>query len=180
MDPLLFLTKHRREIHESLNYLWKIAAELREAFSREYRTSEITPAFNSYILLNGKWSKRKYPLPSFRFSIGEVSVNLGFVSAVIGVYSRSLNEEFLEAIIEYTDIEIYGGRNFLHTFYEGSMKVSPKDLLRDILKSGEETVQLEVKIDHAQRFRLLKEVKNLHELMYRNGIKAVQALHSPA
>ncbi len=179
MDPLEFLSKYKKEIHESLNHLWEMALELREVFNQEYQVSKLTPAFNNYILVNGKWLEQKYPIPSFRFSIGEVSVNLEFISAVIGIYSNTLNEKFLETIVKYADIEVYGGRNFLHTFYESSMKIDPKDLLRNIRESGEEVIQLEIKTKHTRYFKLLKEVKHLDTLIRKHKIKVVQPLRDP-
>lgn len=55
------------------------------------------------------------------------------------------------------------------------MKVEPEKLLKDILESGEEIVQIEVKVRHAQHLELLREVKKLHNLMRKHGVKAVQA-----
>ena len=126
MDLSRFLLKYKKEVHESLNYLWEAAAELREVFSREFQTSQLMPALNSYILIGSKWCKQKYPIPAFKFSIGEVSVNLESASAVISVYSSTINEKFLAAVTKHTSIEIYGGKNFLHTFYKSPMKVAGK------------------------------------------------------
>jgi len=178
MEEVNFLLKHRYEIHKSMNYVWKVADRLRREFAKEHLTSLITPTFNNYIRINERWDKQEYPVPVFKIDVGEVIVNLDSASTVIGVYSKSLTENFLKELIELkgTNIEIYGGQNFFNTFYEKGMKVCSRALLKRIIQSSEGTIQVEVRRPLTECLKLLDDVRKVLTLIRKHKIEIVKAL----
>lgn len=168
-----FLRERLEEVHNALNFIWDTAHKLRELLSMEFRVSDVKPALNNYIRLGGRWEKQLYPIPVIRTDFGEVGVNLDGVYAVVGVLVDSINEEFLAELMSGLRVEIYGGTDFLRTFYAPDMKISTRELFEEILRSKEKVVQIEARRELAEAFNLVGDLKKLREIITRKEVRFV-------
>jgi len=171
------LKKNKAEIHQALNFIWSIAYKIQEKVSKEFKSSKVEFGSSSYINVEGKWDKQLYPLPVIRTELGEIGVNLDGVYGVIGVLFESISEEFLSKVLESgLNVEIYGGMDFTRTFCDRNAKISVKELIEEIRRHGEEIVQVEVKRDLSEGFKILEDLRKLREIMIGMGVKYVNPL----
>ncbi len=169
-----FLKERKAEIHRALNLIYSTAFKLQERISKKIRASEVEFAKDNYINLEGTFEKQLYPIPVIKTEVGEVGVNLDGVYGVVGVLTKSLSEEFLSRVLEASfNVEIYGGKDFTKTYYAEGMQISARELLEEIRRSEEDVVQVEIKRNLEEGFRVIEDLVKLKEIMIKSKVKYI-------
>jgi len=181
----MFVNKHKRDIHQLLNLMWKNVEFIRRQLAdRKYSVGPLVYGVGNYVSINGKLEPAHYHTPEFGFSYGVVGCTLDGLNFVMAVESARISEVFLKDVIKnFPMVQIYGGKDFKHNFYPCPDK--EKKILQRIRSSQEETIQLDITIsDPWDRFRevsiqLLDIVEKLVEIVSSHKIKIINPMQSP-
>jgi len=141
---VMFVNKHKREVHQLLNLMWENTAFIRKLLAdRKYSVGPLVYGVENYVSINGKLEPAHYHTPEFGFPYGVIGCTLDGFGFVMAVESREVSEAFLKEVIKsFPLIQIYGGRDFKSNFYPSSNE--EKEILQHIKNSREETIQLNI------------------------------------
>jgi len=167
-----------KSIHDFLNELWDLAWNLLTEFdNRGLRVSDIRTSFNNHILIEGKFEKQRYPLPCiFLRDGGEILVQLDKICVTIAIYTETVTAEFLRDLIRDLGnyIEIFGGRNFLKTFYHYDEALDVNEVFSKLMKSDETEVQISISVPHDEWIHIVDLYIKFLKMLKKHKVKRVQ------
>ena len=180
----VFVNKHKREVHQLLNKMWKNVEFIRKQLvDRKYSVGPQVYGVENYVSIDGKLEPTHYHTPEFGFPYGVIGCTLDGLFLVMVVESTSISEAFLRVVIKsFPLIQIYGGRDVAHNFYPCPNE--EREIFHDIKSSQEEAIQLDVTItDPWDRFtkasvQLLDIVEKLVEIALSHEIKIINPMQS--
>jgi len=169
--------KKKSLIHAYMNDLWGLAESLHRIVEGSgFDVSDIFCSHGNYVRLRGRFVAQKYPLPCFYVKdLCEVLVQIDAVYITTAFSVDSIKKDFIGEVIDHFkhSVEIFGGENFLHTFYPREHTTDIDRIYSDIIDSGEESIQISVKMQHHEFRNVPSVLRAIEFLMRKHNIMLI-------
>lgn len=172
-----YINKIKKFLHNSIDKIWRLSKEIRKLFiEANIDVSEISMSFNNYIKISDEYVHQHYPLPFFVVdSKCELLLQIDYIVLTTAIYKRTITSKLLSDLVRRFNakVEIYGGTNFLKTFYPSDTGLAVDKIFGEIMDSDEETIQISIIIPFKDYLSSVRIYKDLINIIMRNRAEIV-------
>jgi len=160
-------------VHNRMNSIWNMGKKVRELLVEHgYNVSAVSYSHNNYVSIKNTYYRQEYPLPCLTITnLCEIIIQLDCIYATFAVRRDSIDKNFLKSMINTfgLDLEIFGGEDYLHTFYPKDELTSIDDVFMDIIRSGEKIIQLSIKIKFENYHHIIDVLEKITTIIGKYG-----------
>jgi len=152
-DLKKFLEENKEQIHDLLNHMWQTIERIALRLETKIPDIDLDNSHGNYIELANGWVESFYANPSIIFPYGEIGYSLDGLFCVFSINAKKVDEKLLEKITELTQknesisCQIYGADDCFTTMYQSEDAEDFDEILKQIKKTKEEMLQLELNTD---------------------------------
>jgi hypothetical protein len=148
-----FLKKNKEQIHDLLNHMWQTIERIAIRLEDKIPGIDLDNSHGNFITVADGWVESSYANPSIVFPYGEIGYSLDGLFCVFSIKANKVEEKLLERIAKLTQenesisCQIYGADDCFTTLYQSEDAEDFDEIRKQIKKTKEDTLQLEINIE---------------------------------